>query len=534
MVLAVGGAIHAYAAGESATVASSPDPIVTTKPFEVTIKTSDFGSDVYCYTWAVAGSEEIAASGSWDGAINQKFKMSGSSGTYTLKVDNVKSFYGMTDQQLGKLTKIGFIARTTSRQTDDLFISVVQGAVSSYSGGDGSSSSPYILKTADDIKSLAETPSDWESGVYFEMAADITVGTFSGIGSMDSPFKGNFDGKGFSLKNVVVSNSGIGSATGVFNAIEGAVIKNVGVVDASMTGATFTGGLVGCAKSGTVERCFSSGSVTSASICAGGLIGDNRGASVSDCYSTSSVTNEDDYATGGLVGKNNGSIKNTYASGQVTAYNYAGGLVGANYGTISASVTMNAGMTATSGGNYIARFGGNNNSQNNVSNTLGWKSMPLSGASSWTDYGHHADDHSAKLTALATYQNVLGWDFDDVWEWRTEGAHSFPVLAGMNNQSDPATSEFYQSFSGIDGIGNDDSKQMSVFPNPVETVLNVSVSSGIGSVSVYSMSGRQVVAVECDGAADTQVDCSGLASGIYLLSVKLSDGGNVVEKIIKK
>lgn len=525
--------LTALAAGDAATVTTTPSPIVSTKSFEVKIATSDFGNDVYCYTWAVAGTEEISASGNWDGAINAKFKMSGSGGNYTLKVDDIQAFYNLSDTQLESLTKIGFIARTSGgRQTDDCFAEVVQGRRSAYSGGEGTAQSPFVLKTSADIAALSTTPMDWAADTYFVMAADINVGAFSGIGSKGSPFKGHFDGKGYSLKNAIVTNSTLGNATGVFNAIEGATISNVGIVDATISGSTFTGALAGYAASGTVERCFTSGSVTGSSICTGGLIGENLGATVTDCYSTATVTNENDYATGGLVGKNKGAVKNTYASGKVTAYNYAGGLIGANYGTVSSSVAINASVTPTSDGAYIARFGGNNNAKNSAAKTLSWKNMPLS-EGTWTDYGHHANDHSANLVSRSTYSDMLGWDFNNVWEWRTEGTHSYPVLAGMNNQKDPGSSEFYQDVTSVEIISTD-AAQLSIFPNPVETDLNIEAGAEILNASIYNMSGRCMISKTANGATSIAIDCSSLADGLYLLSVQLSDGSRAIEKIIKK
>lgn len=525
--------IPSFAAGDQARVTTSPSPIVSTKSFEVKIETSDFGSDVYCYTWAVSGSDEIAASGNWDGAINAKFKMTGSGGTYSLKVDDIKTFYGLTDSQLESLTKIGFIARTPSgRQSDDSFAEVVQGRRDAYSGGEGTAASPFIIKTTADLTALSTTSMDWGADTYFVMAADITAGTFAGIGSKGSPFKGHFDGKGHSIKGARISGGTIGSATGVFNAIDGATICNLGVVDAEVSGSTFTGALIGYARSGKIERCFSTGAVSGTSICVGGLIGENLGATVTDCYSTASVTNSDDFATGGLVGKNKGAIKNTYASGKVTAYNYAGGLIGANYGSVSASVAVNSSIVPTSDGVYIARFGGNNNSKNNASNAMSWKGMPVSG-NNWAQHGHHADDHNANLTDQATYSGNLGWDFANVWEWRTESGHSFPVLAGMSNQKDPFSNEFYNNFSGIEAIGID-KRDISIYPNPVETVLSIEASSAIAGVNIYNMSGRCVLTAGANGDSSMSVDCGHLTKGLYMLDVELNDGTHAIEKIIKK
>jgi len=524
--------IPSFAAGDQASLTSSPSPIVSTKPFEVKIETSDFGSDVYCYTWAVAGSDEIAASGNWGGAINAKFKMTGSGGSYTIKVDDIKTFYGLTDTQLEAVTKIGFIARTASgQQTEDKFAEVVQGRKEAYSGGEGTAASPFILKTTADLIALSTTSMDWEANTYFVMAADINAGTFSGIGSKSSPFKGHFDGKGYSINGAKISGGAAGSATGVFNAIDGATITGLGVVNAEISGSTFTGALAGYAASGNIERCFSSGYVTGTSICVGGLIGENFGATVKDCYSTATVTNSDDFATGGLIGKNKGVVKNTYASGKITAYNYAGGLIGANYGSVSSSAAINASVNATSDGVYIARFGGNNNVQNQATNTISWKEMPTNGT--WAQHGHHAADHNANLVELSTYRDMLGWDFDNVWEWRTERTHSFPVLAGLNNQQDPATNEFYDSLTGADAIGIDHAA-VTIYPNPVETVISIKAGMPVASADIYSMSGRCMLSAEGNGDSTVTINCSQLARGFYMLIVKLSDGSAAIEKIIKK
>lgn len=518
---------------DDGSLSTSPSPIVSNKPFTITITTTNWGSDVYCYTWAIGSdNSEYPAASSWDASLSSTYKMTGSSGTYTFTVDDIQSFYSLTEAQLETITKIGFIARTSSAQTVDLFADVVQGRKNAYSGGEGTQASPFILKTTDDIVALSTTSMDWGADLYFVMEADITVGEFSGIGSKNSPFQGNFDGQGYSLKNAVVSNSKIGTATGVFNAISGATIQNLGVVDATISGATFTGGLVGYAASGNISRCFSSGTVTGTSICVGGLIGENVGASVTDCYSTADVTNENDYATGGLVGKNKGSIKNTYASGIITAYNYAGGLTGANYGSVEASATINDKIVATSTGSYIARFGGNNNSENTTSNVLGWEFMPIEN-SSWGTHGDHALDQKSNMAQLATYRDLLGWDFESVWEWRTEGTHTYPVLANLNNQVDPASDNFYDYCTGIEIIDTN-SSALSIYPNPVESVLNIEATDGISNAAIFSLSGRQMNFVDCNNTPIATIDCNNLPAGVYLLGVTLSDGTRAIEKIIKK
>lgn len=519
----------AYAAVDQATATSNPSPIVSTKAFEVTIQTSDFGSDVYCYTWAVLGAREKTVT-DWAGALSPAFKMQGGGGTYTFKVADIKAFYKLSDSELEQLTRLGFIARTQSdRQTADCFVEVVQGRRNAYSGGEGTSENPFILKTADDINALAATPADWEADVWLRLDADINLqSSFSGIGAKNNPFKGHFDGNCHLVKGVSISNSAIGSATGFFNAIEGATISRLGLTEVNISGSTFTGALVGYAASGTISRCFSAGSVSSSSICVGGLAGENH-ASISDCYSIATVTTTD-YVAGGLIGKNKGSVSKCYSSGAVSAYNYVGGLIGANYGTVAASTSFNPQVTG-SVGNYAGKFGGNDNPRNSHENTLSWSAMPMAATAT---HGHHADAHSYRLVEKATYQDVLGWDFNSIWEWKKEGTHEYPVLAGLPGQVDPGHIAFYDINSGIVDILDSGADEISVFPNPVDATLHVSSAKRMDRASLYSLGGALAGDVRLQNAADAEIDCSSLSRGVYLLNVSFSDGSHTLKKIIKK
>lgn len=518
----------AYADGDQATATSTPSPIVSTKAFEVKIQTSDFGSDVYCYTWAVLGSTEKQVT-DWAGSIDPKFRMQGSGGSYTLKVADIKTFYNLTDDELGQLTRLGFIARTANgRQTADCLVDVVQGRRDAYSGGEGTLESPFILTTADDLNELASTPSDWESDVWLRLDADITLSTFAGIGAKSNPFKAHFDGNGHVVRGAAISSNTPGSSTGFFNAIDGATVTRLGITDANVSGTTFTGALVGYAASGSISRCFTAGNVSATSICVGGLVGENH-ASISDCYSTATVTNATDYVAGGLVGKNKGTVANCYASGKVAAYNYAGGLVGANYGNVATSTSFNPQVNVSTG-NYAGRFGGNDNPRNSTTMALGWAAMKMDITAT---HGHNADGHSYRFIDKATYADVLGWDFDSVWEWRVEGKHQYPVLAGLAGQTDPGHSSFYEAETGIDIIDTD-ADALSVFPNPVGDILHVASAKGMTRIGLFNLNGASAGTAEPQGAADAEIDCSSLESGMYLLDVAFSDGSHAVKKIIKK
>ena len=164
------------------------------------------------------------------------------------------------------------------------------------------------------------------------------------------PFKGSFDGQGYEIRDLFI-NRPDESGVGLFGYVGvGGVIKNVNVVNATVTGGRYVGGLVGENK-GTVSNSYSSSNVNGR-FGIGGLMGDNWG-SVSNSYATGSVT-VTEFKVGGLVGFNFGTVSNSYSTGSVSgSEEYVGGLVGDNYhGTVSNSFwdTETSGQATSDGG----------------------------------------------------------------------------------------------------------------------------------------------------------------------------------------
>ena len=141
---------------------------------------------------------------------------------------------------------------------------------------------------------------------------------------------GTFDGQGHEIRDLFINRGDYGGLFG--SVLHGGVIKDIGLVNVTVDGASMGGGLVG-ENAGTVSNSYSTGSVTGASM-VGGLVGKNAG-TVSNSYSTGSVTGNE--PVGGLVGWNTGTVSNSYSTGGVTGSEDVGGLVGQNWGTVSNS-----------------------------------------------------------------------------------------------------------------------------------------------------------------------------------------------------
>lgn len=158
------------------------------------------------------------------------------------------------------------------------------------------------------------------------LTADIVVNenAFSGKPAIAWPvirnFVGDFNGDGHTISGLYVAQTD-GESAGMFDYVQASgsfdgTIRNLSVVDSYISGIGAVGGIVGnLATSGKVENCSFTGKV----VCTGGVTAQNG-----EYY---------EYA-GGLVGRNNGTVQNSYANASVSCPDetgaYAGGVVGYN------------------------------------------------------------------------------------------------------------------------------------------------------------------------------------------------------------
>ena len=190
-------------------------------------------------------------------------------------------------------------------------------------------------------------------------------------------FTGSFDGQGHEIRDLFINRPNE-SPVGLFGYTgEEGVIKDINIVDVTVAGYYYVGGLVGF-NNGIVTNSYSTGNVSgtvgmvgglvgkntdtvsnsystagvSGVVNAGGLVGDNWRGTVSNSYSIGNVIGSS--CVGGLVAySNNGTITNSYSTGSVTGYEDVGGMVGRNYeGTASNSFwnTETSGQTTSDGG----------------------------------------------------------------------------------------------------------------------------------------------------------------------------------------
>ena len=170
-----------------------------------------------------------------------------------------------------------------------------------------------------------------------------------------TPFTGSFNGQGYTIKGLYV-NRPLTKYIGLFGNIEtGAVVSNITMINSEIQGYYFVGCLAGYNRGGSISGCSTSGTVISVAY-AGGLAGANGG-TITGCYSSAAVSatlSTGDNNIGGLVGNNAaGSISNCSTSGTVNgSYNNVGGLVGLN-GLNPATIINCSSSAAVSGGSNV-------------------------------------------------------------------------------------------------------------------------------------------------------------------------------------
>lgn len=242
--------------------------------------------------------------------------------------------------------------------------------------GEGTSESPFLIATADDLVKLATLTNTAATATYatkyYQLTNDIDM---SGIlkftpisagtnmtAAVASSFSGTFDGNGHIIKNITISYQTYGATNAIFGLLSGGTVKNLGVenitVNAGSSGRLCIGGIAGSLNSNvTIEECYVRGmNVTSTSSDAtytGGIAGRTIGASgiIKNCYTTNiSYTLGNANYSGGIIGGCGNAaykVENSYTThskiqGWAVATNSYIGLTNCYYGSSVANATAAA------------------------------------------------------------------------------------------------------------------------------------------------------------------------------------------------
>lgn len=245
-----------------------------------------------------------------------------------------------------------------------------------FSGGEGTKANPWRIATPADVKQMDElingdSSADYASGFYRQIR-DINMQdtAFECIGKQSTaPFKGTYDGGGFTLGNLSPTPAS-NAAAGLFGYTDGATISNLNIDGYTNNGTSGNQGVIAGYSTGTTFSGIHINAVVDFVKCAcGGVAGYVDGGSISDCSFEGFIHNEDSdtfqgitvvSCVGGIAGYlGNASIKNCTFKGNVTSKGeQLGGIVGQiSQGTVENCQVL-AGSTVTGDNYYVGGIAG--------------------------------------------------------------------------------------------------------------------------------------------------------------------------------
>ncbi|MBT8261888.1 MAG: T9SS type A sorting domain-containing protein [Bacteroidia bacterium] len=109
------------------------------------------------------------------------------------------------------------------------------------------------------------------------------------------------------------------------------------------------------------------------------------------------------------------------------------------------------------------------------------------------------------------------------------------VLGGINYFPGASVSEMYIDDvlfdDGLLGANDFDTVALSVYPNPVQDILNISTKEAVQNISVYDVLGKLVLQAQ-PGTVSPTIDMGALSSGAYMVQVTVGNTTKTV-KVIK-
>lgn len=203
-------------------------------------------------------------------------------------------------------------------------------------------SDKILINSADKFLAFVNSPNAWSKKIVLTNDIDLSGKEIKPIGSVQKPFKGEFDGNGCKITNFKIDSPN-GRNIGLFGKCENAKISNLEIEKAFIRGKEQIGGFAGDASNSELNNCHFQGYINGNKII-GGLIG--RGnkntitSSSSKCdilsekentYNPFSFENEsnESESIGGFIGSDYESIiDSSYSKSTIKGAEQTGGFIG--------------------------------------------------------------------------------------------------------------------------------------------------------------------------------------------------------------
>lgn len=290
-----------------------------------------------------------------------------------------------------------------------------------FGGGGGSVGDPFVVEDRADFEEMAEDPA-----LYYIQGNDIDFGgtPFTPLGwVVGDTFSGEYDGDGHKITGLVISE--VSGNAGLWKQLnDGAVFKNLTIVDAMVTGgAGYAGIISGSTQDATIENCRVSGIVSGGNNYVGALVGGtatgSSAPSIINCLAevTVSSSSSADFIGGLIGGLGHGSIEFSGFRGTIDASpgsNFIGGLTGAFNTEASIQDSYAVGYMNAASADYasgIVGVGGSLSSSN-ASIVNCYSSLTWQGAGGMYTGGVISTEYVALTTITNTFYNkeLMGRD----------------------------------------------------------------------------------------------------------------------------
>ena len=197
------------------------------------------------------------------------------------------------------------------------------------------------IKVNEDLLTSIKTDKDGNvtNGTDFQIW--LPIGKINSDNGKQMLYAGVFDGKGYRISGLYANPYDASISVtyagkdyiGLFGGQSGGgVIRNVGIRDSYIRGASYVGSICGLNEGGMIQNCDSTADVYGQS-CLGGICGRSRGNSIiENCYNEGSVYGAAG-SIGGICGENSATLQECYNVGIVKGKYYVGGIVGESSGS---------------------------------------------------------------------------------------------------------------------------------------------------------------------------------------------------------
>ena len=199
----------------------------------------------------------------------------GNVGAATLNISGNTADGSVFLRQLNTTTTYAQVSEILDTENNTYGTAYVSGSIEPAEGlaGEGTEASPFLVTSKADLAWFASDVNEGNnySGKYIKVTAteiDLAGEEWTPIGYMGKTFKGNFNGNGVVIKNLVITktltNSAANNGIGLFGRTDSpAVIENLTIENVDITGSLYVAAVVGHGYTGEkVENVTVKGNIT--------------------------------------------------------------------------------------------------------------------------------------------------------------------------------------------------------------------------------------------------------------------------------